>query len=181
MALPGPKEPMLNGLPMSEVQRREKRGQIIDYSSRGISPTSIAMSAPKTGGRDVVNSSAQADRVWSSSSPKAALERMTDSPKLQRSMTASRHPFMRYRDFIDRHLARTSWTQNGKLNVLPLALILGLGVWLPVFLFFGFFALLLSAAPAVSAGVSFTGKIVASLAVGYFIMRKLTGKGESAS
>jgi hypothetical protein len=175
--LPGPKEAMLNGLPMSEVQRRERRGQIIDYGSRALSPRSAAMVAPSTGSRDIVHSSAQAARNWTDHSPKPARQNSGKQTGLPGMDSPKRQPLLRYRDFIDSALAKTPWIKNRQINALPMIFILGIGIWLPVRLFFGFLAMLFSATPAVSGVFSVLGTILATGAVLYFVVRRISGKG----
>lgn len=188
---------MLNGLPLSEVQRREKRGQIIDYSgqSMGHSPGRPAglMAAPKSASQDVVQSSAQASRAWASHDPEKPMQKMTGnvpgnlSGKVSMQDaplpldTQTRNPVTRYIRFIEGHLARTPWTQGGKLNVVPHALIMGLGIWLPVRLLFGFFAMILSTLPTAAEALSLTGMFAAWIATLFIFLRRIANKGARAN
>lgn len=171
--LPGPKEALLNGIPLSEVQRREKRGQIVEYpGQRGIArPTGKA--APPIGKTDMLLTKAQPGR--------GELPPMAQRKLLWQQADAAGEPkgsrlWRAYRDAIDGQLAKSPWMRGSSLNM-SIVLILGLGVWLPVWLFFKFLALFFLAVPSLHAGVSLLGTLFPIGAVLYFAVRKLRGTG----
>jgi hypothetical protein len=194
--LPGPKEAMLNGLPLSEVQRREKRGQIISYGDRATNP--------RAGARDIVHSSAQAGRSWTSHGPisshsnlsgqkdvlllmEKALPRRGVLPPMQErkafmnqaelsGVPKARLAWYAYRRAIDRQLAKTSLLNLSHLNMLRLAAILGLGVWLPVRLILLVPLLILGEISGLKPLVITLNLLVPLIAVGYFMVRKISGK-----
>ncbi len=180
LKLPGHKEAMLNGIPLSEVQRREKRGQIVNYpGQRWIGRPPVGdrtanqvtveafKSAPRANG-------AGADMKQFKTSDQRAPVDMGGRPSGGGGMAL----WQRYRAAIDGQLAGMSWMKGSSLNI-GIVLVLGLGVALPVKLFFGFFALMLGAFPEVSAVISTSGTIAALGATAYFALRKLTGKLDS--
>ncbi len=168
---------MLNGIPLSEVQRREKRGQIVDY------PGQRWIGRPPVGGQtagptavDGFKTSPGASRAGSDMQP-------FNSEKRPRQDMTGRAPgglalWQKYRAAIDGQLAGMSWMKGSSLNI-GIVLVLGLGVWLPVKLVLGFLALILAGWPEGSAIVSTVGTIAAFLACAYFVLRKLTGKLDS--
>jgi hypothetical protein len=183
-------EPMLNGLPLREVQSREKRGQIIDYpgqrwlgSGRGelmgvtrqkdlmLSPTDMANPAKPAAAKQTLEAKLSPRHLEREAGTRPPVFGRPASGDGDRSLGSL---WFRYRAAIDGWLAKTPWMSGASFNFLPLALIFGLGVFLPVKIFFLFLSLFLMPWPAVSDVVSGIGTGAGIGAIIYFAIRKLS-------
>ncbi len=172
--LPGPKEALLNGIPLSEVQRREKRGQIIDYHAmRGdfASGRPAGQAAPPIGTSDKLLTKASPARgaLTPMAQKRTAWGQLPAAPGVE---PKGRRLLRTYRDTIDRTLAGMPWMRGSSLNI-GIVLVLGAGVYLPVWFLFKIIALFFAAVPALSAVFSTFAIIAGLAAVGYFAVRKI--------
>jgi hypothetical protein len=183
-------EPMLNGLPLREVQAREKRGQIIDYPGQSwLGETRGEMTGVRLGkdvlppmaGKTSTNMMVPDKRI-----PRTPVLELDGGMRMPKQGSPWGQPvpdmgnhslarlWFRYRAAIDGWLAKTPWMSGASFNFLPLVLILGLGVFLPVKIIFGLVSLFFLPWPGLSNFVSVIGTTAGIGLILYFGVRKLS-------
>jgi hypothetical protein len=185
---------MLNGIPLSEVQAKEKRGQIVEY------PGQLWLGEPRrnldglTGSREMALPVPARTGLPKTGLPSQGPDRLLTRSKAQEPASILRRLqqgrqsgqyqpnqgtgslgrlWSLYYEAIAGSLAKTSWMKGASINLLPLALILGLGVFLPVKIIFAILSVFFLPWREVSQFISGMGTVCGIGLILYFVVRKL--------